>query len=127
MEAIIHRGEVVKRYVKLSGVSVTRVSQLLGKSRPTLNNWFSQQNLDYKIILQIGQAIKHDFTEQFPEIKMYKTDFLLKDENAKVDYPAKFMEMKAELDRWKTEAYTMAKELSEIKDKYYTLLLKQEK
>lgn len=127
MEEQLHRGQIVKQRVKLNGVSITHIAEELGTTRVTLNNWFATEDLDYKKILQIGRVIKHDFSEQFPEIKMYKAEFLLDESEGKDMQSAKLKELKSELERWKTEAYYMAKELSEIKDKYYNLLLNKEK
>lgn len=64
-----HRGQVVEKMIRTSGYTITHVAERLGINRNTVYNRLSLPNLDYDFIMEIGNVIHHDFTEEFPEIK----------------------------------------------------------
>ena len=67
-----HRGEIVEKIVRKSGIKLTSLVKLVGvKSHGTLYNWFSYQNLDWEKIEKIGRAIGHDFRIEFPDMPVY--------------------------------------------------------
>jgi hypothetical protein len=69
-----HRGQVVQSVMankKLNGHKITQVwlAQKLGISRKTIENWLDKHDLDAVKIREVGRAIGHDFSIQFPELK----------------------------------------------------------
>jgi hypothetical protein len=66
---MIHRGKIVENIVRTSGYSFTKLAKKLHISRNTLYNRFSNASLSYTFIMQVGHAIYHDFSIDFPEIK----------------------------------------------------------
>ena len=66
---MIHRGEIVERAVRQSGMTITEVAKRMNKSRRHLYNIFEDPNVSIDVILQIGKIIYHDFTQDLPELK----------------------------------------------------------
>lgn len=69
-----HRGQVVQAIIstkKSNGHKITQVwlAEKLGISRKTIENWLDKYNLDAVKIREIGRAIGHDFSNEFPELK----------------------------------------------------------
>ena len=69
MSPIKHKGQVVERVIRQSGLSLTDVARRLGISRNTLYNKFGNPNLSFDFIKRVGQIVNHDFTVDFPEMK----------------------------------------------------------
>jgi predicted transcriptional regulator len=63
-----HRGEIVEKAVRDSGVSISALANKLGKSRRHIYNLFQYHNLDWETISHIGEIINFDFTLKFPEL-----------------------------------------------------------
>jgi hypothetical protein len=64
----IHRGRTVEKIIKDQGYLVSKLAKKLNISRNTLYNRFADPQLDYALIMQIGQMIYYDFSVEFPEI-----------------------------------------------------------
>lgn len=69
MKKITHRGAHVRDVIILNGYTIQGVANKLGKYRTTLTKWFTQEDLDYKYIKLIGDAINYDYTSDFPEME----------------------------------------------------------
>lgn len=67
---MIHRGEIVEKAIRDSGINITLLAKKLGKSRRHLYNLFQYHNLDFETIAQIGAIIRHDFSGVFPEMRI---------------------------------------------------------
>jgi transcriptional regulator with XRE-family HTH domain len=65
---MIHRGEIVEKFVRKSGYSLSKLADKLHISRNTLYNRFSNANLSYRFIQEIGVIINYDFSFDFPEM-----------------------------------------------------------
>ncbi|WP_121246740.1 helix-turn-helix domain-containing protein [Mucilaginibacter phyllosphaerae] len=61
-------GEIVEIAVRRSGLNISDIASDLNVNRRTLYNWFRQKDLKKQIIYQVGQALRHDFSKQFPEL-----------------------------------------------------------
>lgn len=66
-----HRGEIIRKAVTESGISITALAKRLNKSRRTIYNIFDSNNVSLEIILEIGRIIHHDFSSQIKELKHY--------------------------------------------------------
>jgi len=64
-----HRGEIVKNAVYQSGYSITKLAQKLGKSRRWMYLLFDNATVSLDVILQIGEIIHHDFSQEIKELK----------------------------------------------------------
>lgn len=61
-----NKGDVIERIVR-SKIGISELSRILQVSRTTIYNWFEHGHLDLDTICRIGQAINHDFANEFPE------------------------------------------------------------
>ncbi|RZK36273.1 MAG: hypothetical protein EOO61_10615 [Hymenobacter sp.] len=60
-----HQGEIVQEAIKNSGISITRIVEELGITRPTIYRKFKDDTLDAKFVRRIGEIIGHDFSQDF--------------------------------------------------------------
>jgi hypothetical protein len=102
-----HKGEIVERAVRESGIPISKVAKRMGKSRKWMYNSFANPQLSIDYILGIGKIIGHDFSKDLDDIKRLS----MVEEKVGITY------VKPEEDAvlWKNKYY-------ELLDKY-TLLL----
>lgn len=60
-----HQGEILQEAIKNSGISITRIVDELGITRPTIYRKFKEETLDYNFVKRIGDIIGHDFSSDF--------------------------------------------------------------
>ncbi|WP_139361860.1 hypothetical protein [Hymenobacter sp. CRA2] len=60
-----HQGEILQEAIKNSGISISRLVQELGITRPTIYRKFKETTLDYSFVKRVGEVIQHDFTNDF--------------------------------------------------------------
>jgi AcrR family transcriptional regulator len=60
-----HQGEIVQEAIRNSGISITRIVEELGITRPTIYRKFKDDTLDAKFVRKIGEIIGHNFTQDF--------------------------------------------------------------
>ncbi|RZK17140.1 MAG: hypothetical protein EOO56_18555 [Hymenobacter sp.] len=60
-----HQGEIVQDAIKNSGISITRIVEELGITRPTIYRKFKDDTLDANFVKRLGQIIGHDFSQDF--------------------------------------------------------------
>jgi AcrR family transcriptional regulator len=60
-----HQGEIVQEAIKSSGISITRIVEELGITRPTIYRKFKDDTLDTSFVKRIGEIIGHDFAQDF--------------------------------------------------------------
>ena len=60
-----HQGEIMQEAIKNSGISITRIVEELGITRPTIYRKFKDDTLDAKFVRRIGEIIGHDFSQDF--------------------------------------------------------------
>jgi hypothetical protein len=60
-----HQGEILQEAIKNSGISITRIVEELGITRPTIYRKFKEDTLDANFVKNIGQIIGHDFSQDF--------------------------------------------------------------
>lgn len=63
--SMLHQGEIVQEAIKNSGISITRIVEELGITRPTIYRKFKDDTIDAKFVRRIGEIIGHDFTKDF--------------------------------------------------------------
>jgi len=68
-----HKGEILQKAVKESGMPLTKLTKKLNKSRRWIYNAFENPNVSIDYILEIGKIIHHDFSEDIEELKKYRT------------------------------------------------------
>jgi len=60
-----HQGEILQEAIKRSGISITRIVEELGITRPTIYRKFKEETLDANFVKNVGQIIGHDFSTDF--------------------------------------------------------------
>lgn len=60
-----HQGEIMQEAIKNSGISITRIVEELGITRPTIYRKFKEDTLDANFVKSVGQIIGHDFSQDF--------------------------------------------------------------
>ncbi|AYA37991.1 hypothetical protein D3Y59_13645 [Hymenobacter oligotrophus] len=60
-----HQGEILQEAIKNSGISISKLVQELGITRPTIYRKFKETTLDYSFVQRVGELIQHDFTNEF--------------------------------------------------------------
>ena len=71
-----HRGEIIEKVVRESGIPISYLAKSLKKSRQFVYNIFSNPNVPVDIIVLIGKITHHDFSQEFKDLivapKKYK-------------------------------------------------------
>lgn len=67
-----HKGEIVEKAVRESGISISKVAKMLGKSRRWMYHTFESNNISIDVILEIGKIIHHDFSKDIKGLIKYK-------------------------------------------------------
>ncbi|MEN9399162.1 MAG: hypothetical protein RL632_263 [Bacteroidota bacterium] len=99
-----HKGEIVEKAVRQSGLPLTQLAKRMGKSRRWLYNAFDNPTLSIEFILSIGKIIHYDFSNDIDDLQRLRTF-----DEPKID----------------ENAYTVSSESAEYwKNKYLTLLEK---
>jgi plasmid maintenance system antidote protein VapI len=60
-----HQGEILQEAIKNSGISITRIVEELGITRPTIYRKFKDDTIDTKFVRRVGEIIGHDFSLDF--------------------------------------------------------------
>lgn len=60
-----HQGEIMQEAIKNSGISITRIVEELGITRPTMYRKFKDEILEASFVKSVGQIIGHDFFADF--------------------------------------------------------------
>jgi hypothetical protein len=63
-----HKGEIVEKAIRQSGIPLTKLVKRMGKSRKWIYNAFENPHLSIDYILEIGNAIHYDFSFEIKEL-----------------------------------------------------------
>jgi transcriptional regulator with XRE-family HTH domain len=63
-----HYGEIIERTIRRNGYSISELARVTKVNRRSIYNWFNQPKFKPDIIFKIGCALKHDFSNEFPEL-----------------------------------------------------------
>lgn len=64
-----HKGELLDSIVRNSGMTIKAVAKAAGYDRTSYYNHILEPQLPYKIISRYGEALRHDFSNEYPEEK----------------------------------------------------------
>jgi hypothetical protein len=65
---MIHRGEIVRKAVQESGITVSHLVEKLRLSRSQMYLDFANPEMSFDRILAIGKIIRHDFSADFKDL-----------------------------------------------------------
>lgn len=71
-----HQGEILQDAIKNSGISITRIVEELGITRPTIYRKFKEETIDYGFVKKIGNIINHDFSQDFTTAQQSTLSFV---------------------------------------------------
>jgi AcrR family transcriptional regulator len=71
-----HQGQILQEAIKNSGISITRIVDELGITRPTIYRKFKDETLDYGFVTRIGDIIGHDFSNDFTVLQQSSLSFV---------------------------------------------------
>lgn len=71
-----HQGEILQEAIKNSGISITRIVEELGITRPTIYRKFKDETIDYSFVKKVGEIINHDFSQDFTTIQQSSIPFV---------------------------------------------------
>ena len=66
-----HRGEIVEKAIRQSGYPITKLAKKIGKTARWMYYQFENNNMSIDYILQIGECIHYDFSNEIKELKKY--------------------------------------------------------
>jgi hypothetical protein len=69
-----HHGQIVEYRVRKNAYCISDLARASNVNRRSIYNWFNQKRLREEIIFKIGLTIRHDFSQEFPEL-FKKDDF----------------------------------------------------
>lgn len=113
---MVHKGEIVEKAVRASGIKITELARQIGVSRRHLYNLFENSNLSFEFIYKIGKIIHYDFSKDF---SLYP-DSINQDEkkNHINDDPTLY----SENINWKNKYLELLEKYNELQMKYIHLL-----
>ncbi|MDO7848888.1 helix-turn-helix domain-containing protein [Hymenobacter sp. M29] len=71
-----HQGEILQEAIKNSGISITRIVDEMGITRPTIYRKFKEETVDYNFVKRIGDIINHDFSNDFTSVQQSALPFV---------------------------------------------------
>ncbi len=82
---VIHRGKIIQKAIKESGIKISELSKRLGKSRQFIYDMFEKEVIPLYLVRDIGTIIKYNFSNEIPELPIV-LEFSEKDINWKDKY-----------------------------------------
>ena len=67
----LNRGQILAAVVEASGLNKEEAANKAGYSRSAYYKHVENPNLDYHILIAYGRALRHDFTDEFPDMPKY--------------------------------------------------------
>ena len=95
-----HKGEIIEKAVRQSGYPITKLAKKLGKSRRWIYHIFENSNVSLNVILEIGEIIYHDFSDEIKELKKYK---IYADKEGVKNFESIYKEKNEEVEYWKNK------------------------
>lgn len=71
-----HQGEILQDAIKHSGISITRIVEEMGITRPTIYRKFKEETIDYGFVTRVGEIINHNFSNDFTTIQQSSLSFV---------------------------------------------------
>lgn len=76
-----HQGEILQEAIKSSGISITRIVEEIGITRPTIYRKFKEDTIDYNFVKRVGDVIGHDFANDFTASQQSSLPFVTQSAN----------------------------------------------
>lgn len=96
-----NRGEIIKKAIYKSGISITVLAYKLGKSRRWVYQMFDSCNVSLDMVIKIGNLIHHDFSTEIHELKIIIENNTIFENEKNVDY-------------WKNKYFKLLEEYNDL-------------
>ena len=83
-----HRGELLAKAIKESGIPVTRIVSSMKRSRRWLYNQFARTDVPLDVFVEIGKIIRHDFSADIQELRKRTEHAASFNDSGETPYPA---------------------------------------
>ena len=70
-----HRGEIIEKAIRNSGMPLTSIARKIGKSRQWIYLLFQNPNVSLNIIVKIGKIIYYDFSTDIKDLTLSRISF----------------------------------------------------
>jgi len=108
-----HYGEIIERTIRRNGYSISELARLMKVNRRSIYNWFNQPKFKPDIIFKIGCALKHDFSNEFPEL-FSTEEFQNAFSNHKLLNSELLFEEREKINYWKDKYINLLEEYNQI-------------
>lgn len=108
-----HYGEIIERTIRRNGYSISELARLMKVNRRSIYNWFNQPKFKPEIIFKIGCALKHDFSNEFPEL-FSTEEFQAAFNNSKLLNTNFLTEEREKINYWKDKYINLLEEYNQI-------------
>jgi hypothetical protein len=113
--AMASRGEIVKKVVQESGLSISRLAQKINISRAQLYLDFANPEMSWDRILAIGKVLKHDFSEEFKDLTGTLVSLVNEEPNS---YVRELQDCRGQLVEVQSQLIQAMKSLAHYREKY---------
>lgn len=86
-----HHGQIIEKVIRRQGHSITDIARLTGVNRRSVYNWFSQPVLKPHVIMNIGEAIRYDFSRDIHDLN--KIDYFQNEQENQEEWKSKYIEL----------------------------------
>jgi len=105
-----HRGEVLRDVILQSNMSKTTIAKKAGYSRGSVYIHIANPELPAQILQDYGRVLRHDFSEDFPEIA-----WKLAEESPELnDLPETIEEAIRQSDLWRNKYYALLEKYQKL-------------
>lgn len=70
-----HRGEIIEKAIRNSGMPLTSIARKIGKSRQWIYLLFQNPNVSLNIVVKIGKIIYYDFSTDIKDLTLSNINF----------------------------------------------------
>lgn len=109
-----HYGQIVEYRVRKNGYSISDLARSIHVNRRSIYNWFNQTHLKKEVIFQIGCVLRHDFSQEFPELFVSEDFKIVKNKSFKQIPDANSEYANVENEMYKTKYVSLLEKYNEL-------------
>ena len=110
-----HHGKIIEYTLRKNDYNISDLAKSMNVNRRTLYNWFTHEKIKKDIVFRIGCIIRHDFSQQFPEM------FTSEDFNV-INLPKNKQLLGDEGNFWKTKYLALLNEYNRIAERHLKIV-----
>lgn len=106
----LNRGQILAAVVEATGLNKEEIAKKAGYSRASYYKHIENPDLPYHILILYGRVIRHDFTQEFPEMPKYT----LEDPEAQYGTPKTIEEAVSIIESWKNKYIELLEKYNQL-------------